>query len=218
MITTSSLRAPLGSCLLVLASACASFTDPALPERRLADFEGERRLPAITYEFMDASFLVPSEDLTVVAAQAQVPAPSILQSRVEPIFRRVFVESKRSKEPGPWHVDMYYRETERNPAITYTLGFLCIFSLGLIPAYGATDLYFEAKLVHEGRTVRQFVYQETISTWIHWLVLPWTFSCDPIRKKSEFIDNIVLNLVHDLEAELPPRPAAGLSPPAPTER
>lgn len=129
--------------------------------------------------------------------------PSVVQSRVEPILRRAFVESTRGKEPGEWHLDMYYRETERNPAISYTLVFLFIVSLGILPAYTDTDLYLEAKLQRHGQTVKQFVYEESVSSWIHWFMLPFSFSNDPIERKSAIIDNMVLNLVHDVAAELP---------------
>jgi hypothetical protein len=98
---------------------------------------------------------------------------------------------------------MYYRETERNPAISYTLALFCIVSLGIVPAYMQTDLYLEAKLMHHGQTVKQYVYEESVSSWIHWFVLPWSFTNDPIERKSEIIDNMVLNLVHDVASEVP---------------
>ena len=72
-----------------------------------------------------------------------------------------------------------------------------------MPAYSETDLYLEAKLKHEGATVKQYIYEESVSTWLHWFVLPWSFSDDPMERKSELIDNMVLNLIHDLAGDLP---------------
>src|SRR5690606_6862986 len=132
------------------------------PKRTLAEYENEGRLAAVTYEFTEGGTVPADEDLVVVTT-SPAAVPSVLQSRVEPILRRAFVESTRRKDPGEWHVDMYYRESERNPAVTYTLAFLFIASLGFIPAYAETDLYLEAKLKHEGVTVKQYIYEESIS-------------------------------------------------------
>lgn len=192
-------------CLAWLACAgCASFSKSSLPERSLAEFEAQAggRLPAITYQFAEWNVATSDESLVVTTA-APVVMPSVVQSRVEPLLRRAFAESTRGKEAGEWHLDMYYRETERNPAISYTLVFFFIVSLGILPAYTDTDLYLEAKLQHHGQTVKQFVYEESVSTWIHWFMLPFSFSNDPIERKSAIIDNMVLNLVHDVAAELP---------------
>lgn len=198
-------------CFAWLACACcASFSKSRLPERSLAEFEAEAggRLPAITYQFAEWNVAVTDESL-VVATATPTPMPTVVQARVEPILRRAFAESTRGKEQGEWHLDMYYRETERNPAISYTLVCLFVVSLGILPAYTQTDLYLEAKLLQQGRTVKQFVYEESVSSWLHWFVLPFSFANDPIERKSAIIDNMLLNLVHDVAAELPraaPRP------------
>jgi hypothetical protein len=150
------------ACLAWLACAgCASFSKSSLPERSLAEFEAEAggRLPAITYQFAEWNVATSDESLVVTTA-APVVMPSVVQSRVEPILRRAFAESTRGKEPGEWHLDMYYRETERNPAISYTLVFLFIVSLGILPAYTDTDLYLEAKLQHHGQTLNALLDAE----------------------------------------------------------
>jgi hypothetical protein len=190
-------------------AGCASFSEPSLPQRSLADLQSGGRLAAITYQFAEWN-VVSSDDSVVISTAVPLVTPSAVQSRIEPILRRAFVESTRGKERGEWHLDMYYRETERNPAVTYTLGLFFLVSLGLVPAYTETDLYLEAKLMHHGQTVRQYVYEESVSSWIHWFMLPWSFSNDPIERKWEILDNMVLNLVHDLAVEVPrATPAAG---------
>jgi hypothetical protein len=183
-------------------AACASFTDPHLPQRSLADLESGGKLAAITYQFAEWN-VVSSDESLVVATAAPVLVPTVVQSRIEPILRRAFVESKRGKEQGEWHLDMYYRETERNPAVTYTLALFFIVSLGIVPAYTETDLYLEARLLHHGEAVRQYVYEERVSAWIHWFMLPWSFTNDPIERKAAIIDNMVLNLVHDAASVIP---------------
>lgn len=183
-------------------TACASFTDAHLPKRSLADIESAGRLAAITYQFAEWN-VVSSDESLVITTPAPVVVPTVVQARIEPILRRAFVDSTRGKERGEWHLDMYYRETERNPAVTYTLALFFIVSLGLVPVYTDTDLYLEAKLMHHGRTVRQYVYEERVSSWIHWFMLPWAFTHDPIVRKAEILDNMVLNLVHDVASEIP---------------
>jgi len=183
----------------IACSGCASFSKGHLPERSLADYDGGRVLAAITYDLTGSTSF--SLDDAMLAASS---GPTVLKARVEPIFRRVFSEAEQQKTPGEWHVDMYYRETERNPAVTYTLVFFFIVSLGIVPAHAETDLYLEAKLKHDGATVKQYVYEESLSTWVHWFMLPWSFSHDPLERKAELIDNMVLNLVHDLASALPP--------------
>jgi hypothetical protein len=189
--------------LLGLACAgCASFSESTLPKRSLEELEAGGPLCAITYQFSEWN--VPtSDEALVVSTAAPVVMPSVVQSRVEPILRRAFVEATRGKEQGEWHLDMYYRETERNPAVSYTLALFFIVSLGILPAYTETDLYFEAKLLHHGQLVKQYVYEETISTWIQWFMLPWSFTNDPIEMKSAIIDNMVLNLVHEAATLVP---------------
>lgn len=194
--------------LVWVACACcvASFSEARLPKRSLSDYEAGSRLAAVTYDYTDWSS-ASAEDALVVTSAAPVAVPTVLKSRVEPIFRRAFSEATRQEVPGEWHVDMYYRETERHLAISYTLMFFFVASLGLVPTYAETDLYLEAKLKHDGVTVKQYVYEETVSMWLHWFVLPWSFTNDPIERKSALIDNMALNLVHDLAQDLPP--AAG---------
>jgi hypothetical protein len=191
------------SCLVLLAcTACASFTEGKLPKRSLADLESEGKLTAITYQ------LSGSETLSAVqaanqASMAPAVVPNVVQSRVEPIFRRVFSESTRQNEPGEWHLDMYYRETSRNTAITFTLATFFVVSLGLFPAYAQDDLYLEVKLRHRGETVKQYIFEESVSTWVHWFVLPWAFSHDPTERKTAILDNMLLNLIYELKNELP---------------
>jgi hypothetical protein len=193
-----------GACLAaaLACAGCASFSDPRLPERSLAELESGGRLAAITYQFAEWN-VVSADESVVIATAAPTLVPSVVQARIEPILRRAFVDSARGKEQGEWHLDMYYRETERNPAISYTLALFFIVSLGIVPAYTQTDLYLEAKLLHHGQSVQQYVYEETVSSWIHWFMLPWSFTNDPIERKSEVIDNMVLNLVHDVASEIP---------------
>jgi len=183
-------------------AGCASFSDARLPQRSLADLEAGGRPAAITYQFAEWN-VVSSDESLVAATAAPAVMPSVVQSRIEPILRRAFVDSTRGKERGEWHLDMYYRETERHPAVTYTLALFFVASLGLVPAYTETDLYLEAKLMHDGQTVRQYVYEETVSSWIHWFMLPWSFTHDPIERKLEILDNMILNLVHDVAADVP---------------
>lgn len=76
-------------------------------------------------------------------------------------------------------------------------------SLGLVPAYTETDLYLEARLVHDDQAVRRYVYEETVSSWIHWFMLPWSFTNDPIERKLEILDNMTFDLVHDVAADVP---------------
>ena len=38
---------------------------------------------------------------------------------------------------------------------------------------------------------------------MHWFVLPWAYARDPMERKSALIDNMLLNLLHDLRGELP---------------
>lgn len=191
-------------CMLasVALAGCASFSESHLPARSLAEFEAGGRLAAITYQFSEWN-VATSDEGVVLTTAAAVAMPSVVRSRIEPILRRAFVDCRRGTEQGEWHLDMYYRETKRNVAVSMTLAWLCIVSLGIVPAYEQTDLYFEARLLHSGQPVKQYVYEETISLWITWLLLPWSFSDDPTDRKAEILDNMVLNLIHDVAAEVP---------------
>ena len=190
-------------CLAVFGSAgCASFSQSKLPARTLAEFEHEGRLTAVTYDFAEGGGLSAGETLNQMSP-APASFPSAMQSRVEPIFRRAFVEATRQKTPGEWHLDIFYRDTARNPAITYTLVLFFIASLGFLPAYAEDDLYLEVKLRHNGETVRQYIYEESVATWMHWFVLPWAFSNDPMETKTAILENMILNPLHELRSELP---------------
>jgi len=188
--------------LLLACTGCASFSESRLPHRSLAELEAGGKLAELSYQFAEWN-VTTADEAFVVATATPVLVPSVVQSRVEPILRRAFVATTRGKEQGEWHLDMYYRETERNPAVTYTLALFFIVSLGIVPAYGETELYLEARLLHHGQPVQQYVYEETVSTWVHWFMLPWSFSDDPIERKAEILDNMVLNLVHDVSAVMP---------------
>lgn len=202
------LRALGLAAVALAASACASFSDSHLPQRSLAEIEAGGKLSAITYEFAEWNVATADEAL-VVTTPAPVIVPSIVQARVEPILRRAFAGATRGREQGEWHLDMYYRETEVKPALSYTLALFWILSLGIIPTFSQTDLYLEARLLHDGAPVQQYVYEETVTAWIHWFLLPWVFSNDPIERKSELLDNMVLNLVHDIAAVVPRAAAPG---------
>lgn len=183
---------------LLACAGCASFSEPSLPRRELADLTRDGRLGVMTYQISDGT--LPTSPGGWVAEGA--PA-TLLASRLEPIFRLAFVETSRTSEPGEWHLDIYYREELRNPAVSYTLALFAICSLGLLPAYLQEDLYLEAKLQHAGATVRQVVLEESVSTWMHWLVLPWSFRDDPIERKAEIVDGMVLNLLFAIREQVP---------------
>jgi hypothetical protein len=208
------LRAALSLVVLSSAStACASFSEPRLPQRSLAELEAGGMLTAITYQFAEWNVATADEALVVTTA-APVLVSSVVQARVEPILRRAFAGATRGKEQGEWHLDMYYRETEVKPALSYTLALFCIVSLGIVPAFTETELYLEARLLHDGAPVKQYVYEEHVTAWIHWFLLPWTFSDDPIERKSALLDGMVLNLVHDVAAVVPRAQPPGAAPPA----
>jgi hypothetical protein len=189
-------------CLSVFGGAgCASFSKSKLPTRTLAEFENEGRLIGITYDFADVGGFG-AASLPAMSTAPTTPS-YMFQSRVQPIFRRAFAEATWQKAPGEWHLDIYYRETARNPAVTYTLVLFFIASLGFLPAYSEDDLYLEVKLRHNGETVKQYIYEESVATWMHWFVLPWAFSDDPMETKTAILENMILNLLHELRTELP---------------
>lgn len=180
---------------LVLSTACASYRGGELPERRLEDLEREGRLPAITYSMSEAGAV------QFLSGVQSLPPTSIVFSRVEPLFRRLFVEAKQQAEYGPVHLDMYFRSAPHNPSVTVGLGLCFIVSLGLFPAYAQDDLYLEVRLRRNGESVRQFVYEESVHTWMHWFLLPWSFTKDPETVTGRAIDQMLLNLVSDLRRE-----------------
>ncbi|MBI5285437.1 MAG: hypothetical protein HY874_10125 [Chloroflexi bacterium] len=190
-----SARAVCTAFVLLLVAACASFRGDELPERRLADLERLARLPAITYSVSEAGAV------QFLAAVENVPPSSIVHSRVEPLFRRLFVESKLQAEPGPLHLDMYFRSTPHNPSVTVALGVCFIATLGFFPAYAQDDLYLEVRLRKNGEPARQYVYVETVHTWMHWFLLPWSFTKDPEAVTASAIDQMLLNLVFDLQRD-----------------
>ncbi|MBK7877011.1 MAG: hypothetical protein IPJ77_14910 [Planctomycetes bacterium] len=184
----------LGFAFLALAS-CASYRGAELPERRLADLESAPRLSAITYSLTEAGAV------QFLAAAQNVPPTSITTTRVEPLFRRLFVESKPSTEPGPVHLDMYFRSTPNNPGVTLVLALFFIGSIGIFPAYAQDDLYLEVKLRRDGATVKQYLYEESVHTWLHWFALPWAFTHDPEEVTASAVDQMLLNLVSDLQRD-----------------
>jgi hypothetical protein len=176
-------------------SACASYRGGELSERRLEDLERDGRLPAVTYSVSEAG------SVQFLTGVQNLPAPSIVFSRVEPLFRRLFVEAKRQEAPGPVHLDMYFRSAPHNPSVTVGLGLCFIVTLGLFPAYAQDDLYLEVRLRRNGEAVRQYVYEESVHTWMHWFLLPWSFTKDPETVTGRAIDQLLLNLVFDLRRE-----------------
>lgn len=195
-------RIRLCACLALLALAgCASFSESRWPKRSLDDFVREGRLPAVTYSVTEGSSAATLESLNRAGSPPAVIG-TILHSRIEPIFRRAFEESRLDPVPGDWHVDVYYRETPRNIAATVTLGVFFVASLGIVPVYAEDSLYLEAKLRRHGETVAQWVFEERIATWVHWFVLPWSFTDDPTERKAEFIDGMVLALLTELRSAM----------------
>lgn len=183
------------SALCVLVASCASYRGEELPERSLAELERAPRLPAITYWVTEAG-AVP-----FLAAAQNVPPTAITTTRVEPLFRRLFVESKATTEAGPLHLDMYFRSTPNNPGVTLVLGLFCIASIGVLPAYGEDDLYLEVKVRRDGVAVKQYLYEESVHTWLHWFALPWAFTHDPEEVTAAAVDQMLLALVADLQRD-----------------
>lgn len=186
--------------LLLLGCGCASFTSKELRPPSLEEIVRGGKLPAITYEFNQSGEFSSSE-LLLVDAQTRLPA--VLRERIEPLFRRAFEDSKLAKEPGELHLDLYYRQTLRRPALTYTLALFFVASIGILPAYAEEELYLEAKLRHHGTTARQYVYSTGIDTWFHWFMLPLAWSHDPGDVNNAQIDALVLSLLADLKRDLP---------------
>jgi hypothetical protein len=182
---------------------CASFSESKLPRRSLDDLHETGKPCALTYQMSEGGLPIPGESQEQVNLVQAAGTSSYIRSRVEPLFRRAFVDSKRQTEPGEWHVDMYYRETHRNMMVSMTLFVFCIASFGVVPTYAQDDLYLEARLKHDKETVKQFVYNESVETWVELFLIPWAFSRDPIETKSIIVDNMILNLIHDLKQELP---------------
>ncbi len=181
---------------------CASFTSHPLGRHTLEEIVREGKLPAITYDFSESGDQGVETSLSRVEWVHSNESP-LLHERLEPLFRRAFRESRRQKEPGELHLDLYFRETLRRPALTYTLALLFIGSLGILPAYSDEQEYLEVKLKKNGTTVRQYVYTADIGTWFHWFMLPLAWSHDPGDVRAALVDELGLELLADLQRDLP---------------
>lgn len=190
-------------CFMVLASlgfsSCASYSSGKLPERRLEDLERAGKLPAITYEVIEARSPYPSEHWESgdwIAA----PLPT---ARIEPLFRRLFVASEQTPEAGAMHIELRFRHVHHQGGLTLLLGVGCILTLGLLPCYGEDAFHLDVHVIRDGAYLRQYGYAEELRTWGHWFALPWAFSHAPLEVKDAAFDNLLLNLVHDLQRDLP---------------
>lgn len=189
--------------LVSLASlGCASFSESKLPQRSLDDFPKSAASYAVTYQLSEGGQPIPGESAEQINLMQGAASSSWVRSRVEPLFRRAFVDSKRQTEPGEWHLDMYYRETHRNFMVSATLLVFCIATFGVVPTFGTTDLYLEARLKHDKQTVKQFVYTESFEIWAELFLVFFAFSYDPTDVKARIVDNMILNLLYDLGEEL----------------
>lgn len=186
--------------LLALLASCASFARRELSHPTLEEIVRDGKLPAITYEFNESGQGATTE---LIVTDVRAGEPAVLRERIEPLFRRAFEDSKLSKEAGELHLDLYFRQTLRRPALTYTLALFFIGSLGILPAYAEEELYLEAKLRRGGATVKQYVYTTGIDTWFHWFMLPLAWSHDPGDVRDAQLDAMVLRLLGDLKRDLP---------------
>jgi hypothetical protein len=166
---------------------------------RAEELDEQPSLPPISYEVRSLS-----SGLAIAGTFVNANA------RIEPLFRRAFAEVEQlSTEPGAdgtqrdLHLDLLVSQESRHSSATFTLGLICVATIGLIPAYGQEELTLDARLQRGGQTIATYVYTDRVETWIQLFLLPWAFRNDPQDVAYETFDNLVLHLLADLRRELP---------------
>jgi hypothetical protein len=185
----------LASAVLVLLAGCASFRGEELPRRGFREAVGDEPLPAVSYRISNPPG---GPGLPLVLPEATV----------ERVLRRAFVEAERKENDGGLHLDVRCTSRQRAPVFTVGLGLVSIFTLGIIPAYGRSDLRLEVEVEFEGKVAKRYEYEDHVNTWIQLFLIPWAFSHDPVEVGDAELENMLLNFLYDFRRDLPRLAAA----------
>jgi hypothetical protein len=125
------------------------------------------------------------------------------------LFDEAFVEARPDSAENGLRVEIRFDEDERLPVLGIGSRALCLFSLGLVPAWSRWDRSMNARLELDGRLLREYRYDEEITAWSHILLLPLLWTRRDLHGVRHAVStDMLLHLVRDLRRDLPALVAA----------
>ena len=120
------------------------------------------------------------------------------------LFRSAFVEARRGTATDDLHIALSVHTEEDLHALSIGLRVLCMFSLGLIPAYSQGEEQFVARVESKGQLLHEYRYAERVKCWAHLFLLPGFYTSDGVHAVMQRIHgNMLLHLIRDLRQDLP---------------
>jgi hypothetical protein len=175
--------------LLVLAlffGSCVGIRGGLLPELERDEILRGDRLPPISYD--------------VDSVQGEFG----LGDENERLFCDAFVAARRGTAADDLHVAIRFGMLEDHHVLAICSRAICLFSLGLIPAYSQSTVTLRARIESKGRLLREYHYADRITTWAHLLLLPWSYTSSGMFRVNHAVQaNMLLHLIRDLRRDLP---------------
>lgn len=175
----------------IVSAGCASFPGKELPKYTYDQIKPSGPKVSVDY---DAKFLSFGRENSY--------AVRIFQEEIEKVFGQSGVFTKVSAGIGSekYHLSLVL-ENRGNLPLAFLSGFISGFTFLVIPAF-ARDEYILTVDVKQGeQVIKQYKYKHYMDTWMEIFLIFMTPTHFPTKVARDVIDDMLLNLLHDLEQD-----------------
>lgn len=169
---------------------CVGFREGLLPRLEREEVLRGERGPSISYR--------------IEVPYSQMACCAEWWDDTDALLRDAFVEARRGPAGDEPHVEIRFQDDEDFRALAIGMRALCLFSLGLLPAYGRVETSLSARVEFQGRVVRKYRHAEATKVWAHLLLWPLAYTdLNKERVLHAVRSDLLLHLVCDLRRDLP---------------
>lgn len=181
----------LAIALAFVASGCASYPG--------------RQLSTITPSQLSSLSKMGDVDYSITW-QVQGKDSSIALNYMEKLFAEVFEESdvfashRLGKGYAPVHLE-FIVNNHGNMPLAFVSGLISGFTFLIIPGFAKDEYEMRVNISKEGHLVKQLKYDDSMSTWIGWVLLPFMPNRLPKDVSKEVLGNMIHSAILDLQKE-----------------
>lgn len=176
---------------LLILVGCASFPGKQLPIHTYDELAPVEPRPSIDY---DAKFLA--------LGMENAAGVRVFQEEIEKVFGNSHVFSKFGSGIGAekYHLSLMLRN-EGNIGLAMLSGFISGLTFLVIPAYAEDEYVLLVDVKSGDQAIKHYEYRDSMYSWIELFLIVLTPTHWPPTVAKEVIDNMLLNVLHDLQKD-----------------
>lgn len=169
-----------------------------------AGFPG-KQLPVHTYDELapvEPKLSIGYDAKSFIQGWSNAAAVRTFQKQIEDVFGRshVFSTFAAGVGPEPYHLSLTLRK-EGRPVLASLSALISGLTVLVIPAYARNEYVLLVDVKEGGQVIKHYEYRDYRTVWAELFLIVLTPTHWPPTVETEVIDNMLLNVLHDLQKD-----------------